>query len=60
MGGFCCHADGFRQSGVGVDGEADIFHVRAHFNRMTHFGDQFTGIGADRSAADDASTGLVE
>src|SRR6185295_19304934 len=50
--GFGGYADGLGERGVGVDGEADVGGVGAHFDGERGFGDQVTGGRADDAAAD--------
>jgi hypothetical protein len=38
-----------------MNGHADIRRNRSHFDREPHFGDEFPGVGADDSAADDTA-----
>lgn len=57
---FRCHADGFAQGGVGVDGFADVYGVAAHFYGQADFADEVAGIHADDGAAQEAVGGAVE
>src|SRR5258708_39905489 len=58
--GFRSKRDRFRQRGMGVNGQADVGGIGAHFDRQCHFGDQVAGIGADDARADNAAALLVE
>ena len=52
--------DGLGQGGMGMDGEADVGGIRAHFYGVGDFGDEFAGVGADDAGADDAFGFVVE
>lgn len=52
-------ADGFREGGVGVDGEADVFRCGAHFDGEDGFGELLADMDADDAGADDAAGFLV-
>src|ERR1700753_1652959 len=47
--------ESLRQGRMRMDGQADVFGFRAHFDRQRGFGDEVAGVGADDAAADEAA-----
>ena len=56
----CGEGDGFRQRGMGMDGESYVLGVRAHFYGVGDLGDEVAGVGADDAGADDALGFIIE
>lgn len=51
---FSSERDRFRESRMRMDGETDIARIRAHLDGKRNLADEFSGIWADETTADDA------